>query len=240
MTNRSGPARHRTGSPSPSTPRPEALEGGRGLGEAVAAIVFDIDGVLLDSHLANAAYYSGVLARYGFPPVSDAELAYGHSHTLRESIAYLTKADDDAVETIFQEIRDLAGYPYELVRQPEGCLRVLDALSRDYALGVMSSRIVEGIRQYLDLTGTHEHFGVVVGYEDTERHKPHPEPLLIACERLGVSPSATVYVGDAPSDMACARAAGAHFIAFGDAIPDAVHVINRFDDLEAAICRLAR
>ena len=124
----------------------------------IEAVIFDIDGVLLDSHRANEAYYSHLLARYGYPPVSDAELAFGHSHTLRESIAYLTKADDAAVEELFEQSRDLAGYPYELVRQPVGCLEVLEMLSSSYALGVMSSRIVEGIRQYLDFTGTHERF----------------------------------------------------------------------------------
>jgi phosphoglycolate phosphatase-like HAD superfamily hydrolase len=74
-----------------------------------------------------------------------------------------------------------------------------------------------------------------VGYEDSVLHKPHPEPLLLACARLGVSAAATVYVGDAASDRVCARAAGAHFIAFGDAIPDADPAINCFGELEATI-----
>jgi beta-phosphoglucomutase-like phosphatase (HAD superfamily) len=206
----------------------------------IEAVIFDIDGVLLDSHRANTAYYSGILARYGYPSVSDAKLAYGHSHTLRETIAYLTKADDTTADAIFEEIRDLAGYPYELVRQPAGCLEALESLGMEYALGVMSSRIVEGIRQYLDLTGTREQFSAVVGYEDSARHKPDAEPLLIACERLSVAPSATVYVGDAPTDMACAYAAGAHFIAYGDAIPDASIAVQGFDDLLAAVRGLSR
>jgi len=206
----------------------------------IEAVIFDIDGVLLDSHRANVAFYSGILARYGYPPLPAEELAYGHSHTLRETIAYLTKAEDAAVAAIFEGVRDLAGYPYELVRQPADCLEVLETLSSSYALGVMSSRIVEGIRQYLDLSGTHERFSAVVGYEDSERHKPDAEPLLVACERLGVAPSSSVYVGDAPTDMACARAAGTHFIAYGDAIPEAPIAVQRFDDLLTAVRGLGR
>ncbi len=125
------------------------------------------------------------------------------------------------------------------MRQPVGCLDVLETLSETYKLGVMSSRIIEGIRQYLDLTGTHKRFGTFVGYEDSTHHKPHAEPLLIACERLGVAPEHTVYVGDAASDMTCARAAGAHFIAFGDAIPDADFIVTCFNDLEATILGLS-
>lgn len=205
---------------------------------AIKAVVFDIDGVLLDSKLANAAYYRNLLSTYGFPPVTDDVLAYGHSHTLRESIAFLTKASAETVDTIFEAVRDLSGYPYELVCQPDGCVEALEALRREYALGVMSSRIVEGIRQYLDLTRTHDLFDAIVGYEDTAAHKPEAEPLLLACERLGVVPEATVYVGDAPGDLACARAAGAHFIAFGDAVPDAEHAVSRFGHLAGVINRL--
>ena len=204
----------------------------------IRAVIFDIDGVLLDSKPANYAYYRSLLERHDFPPVSDAELDYGHSHTLRESIAYLTRAPEHVVDELFERSRDLAGYPYDLVTLPEGCIEALESLGRSYRLAVMSSRINEGIQQYLDLTGTHDYFGTVVGYEDSEHHKPHAEPLLVACERLGVEPSAAVYVGDAASDMACAQAAGAHFIAFGDAIPDAEPVISCFDELEATIRRL--
>lgn len=211
---------------------------GRGR-KAIQAVVFDIDGVLLDSRLANAAYYRTLLETYGYPPVSEEVLAYGHSHTLRESIAFLTGAETPTVDRIFAATRDLAGYPYELVRQPDGCKEALEALSDRYALGVMSSRIIEGIRQYLDLTGTHDLFQCIVGYEDTKDHKPHPKPLLTACERLGVSPGATVYVGDAPGDLACALAAGSRFIAFGDAVTDAEIAVTRFDELTRAIDRFS-
>lgn len=209
-------------------------------GADIEAVVFDIDGVLLDSKPANLAYYRALLQRFGYPPLSDAELEYGHSHTLRESIAHFTRAPEDVVDELFEKSRSLAGYPYELVQLPPGSEEALRRLGNRYTLAVMSSRIIEGIHQYLDLSGTHDLFDALVGYDDSERHKPHPEPLLVACERLGVSPAATVYVGDMPTDMACAHEAGAHFIAFGDAVPEAKHVVTHFDDLEDAISRLAR
>jgi pyrophosphatase PpaX len=56
-------------------------------------------------------------------------------------------------------------------------------------------------------------FEVVVGGDETERHKPEPEPLLLAAERLGVDPGSCAYVGDSPFDIRAARAAGMHAIA---------------------------
>jgi pyrophosphatase PpaX len=51
-------------------------------------------------------------------------------------------------------------------------------------------------------------FETVVGGDETARHKPDPEPLLLGLERLGASPEEAAYVGDSPYDMAAAKAAG--------------------------------
>jgi pyrophosphatase PpaX len=56
-------------------------------------------------------------------------------------------------------------------------------------------------------------FETVVGGDETERHKPDPEPLLLALERLGSSPDEAAYVGDAPFDVRAAKAAGLYAVA---------------------------
>lgn len=55
-------------------------------------------------------------------------------------------------------------------------------------------------------------FEAVVGGDETEHHKPHPEPLLLAAERMGADPAETAYVGDSPFDIRAAKAAGMHAI----------------------------
>src|SRR5438132_743156 len=55
--------------------------------------------------------------------------------------------------------------------------------------------------------------GTVVGGDETERHKPDPEPLLLAAERMGADPAQTAYVGDSPFDVLAAKAAGMYAIA---------------------------
>jgi pyrophosphatase PpaX len=56
-------------------------------------------------------------------------------------------------------------------------------------------------------------FETVVGGDETQRHKPHPEPLLLAAERMRAEPSECAYVGDSPFDIRAARAAGMHAVA---------------------------
>jgi pyrophosphatase PpaX len=56
-------------------------------------------------------------------------------------------------------------------------------------------------------------FDTVVGGDETEKHKPDPEPLLLAARRLGIDPATAAYVGDSPFDIRAAKAAGMFAVA---------------------------
>jgi len=60
-----------------------------------------------------------------------------------------------------------------------------------------------------------EVFDVVVSGDDTERHKPDPEPILLALQRLDARAQEAAYVGDSPFDVAAAKAAGVYAVAVG-------------------------
>ena len=67
-------------------------------------------------------------------------------------------------------------------------------------------------------------FEVVITSDDTERHKPSPDPILAAVDRLGVAPADAAYVGDSPFDVRAAKAAGVYAVAvaWGGIHPDEV------------------
>lgn len=75
-------------------------------------------------------------------------------------------------------------------------------------MGVATSKLREPALTALRLAGLDHHVGVLVTIEDTDRHKPDPQPLLCAAERLGAVPEEAVYVGDAVVDIQAARNAG--------------------------------
>jgi len=60
-----------------------------------------------------------------------------------------------------------------------------------------------------------EHCDLLVGGDETERHKPHPDPLLHALDRLDAGPASAAYVGDSPFDVRAAKAAGVFAVAVG-------------------------
>jgi phosphoglycolate phosphatase len=205
----------------------------------IEAVIFDVDGVLLDSRAANIVFYRNFLVSQGYPAPSDEALSRGHTLTMRETLAFLTGEPPERVEELLELCGSLEGYPAELTCVPDGCSAALDSLSADYRLGVVTSRLRFGIDHFFEFSGLGPMFDVAIGYEDYARPKPAPDPLLTACDRLGVAPEKAVYVGDAPTDYACSRAAGTYFIAYGDAVPEAPHVVSSFGSIKAEIERLA-
>jgi pyrophosphatase PpaX len=95
----------------------------------------------------------------------------------------------------------------------EPCTGVLDALETLHAegrsLGVVTAKRRATLALAFEvLPELRRFFEVTVGAEDTERHKPNPEPLLLAIERLDEGAADAVYVGDSPFDVQAAKAAG--------------------------------
>ncbi len=95
-----------------------------------------------------------------------------------------------------------------------GVVETLDALRADgLELAVVTSKISWGATGELTRTGLLDRFATVVGHDDCERHKPEPDPIFVAMERLCLDePEAIAYVGDTPADVNAARAAGCHAI----------------------------
>jgi pyrophosphatase PpaX len=110
-------------------------------------------------------------------------------------------------------------------------------------LAVVTSKASAIAHQSLSFVGLDRYFPVVVGFDETTRHKPDPEPVYVALSRLGVSASHAVFVGDSPHDIHAGNAAGVITIAalwgpFGRetlaaARPD--HFIGCLPDLPAVL-----
>ena len=209
------------------------------VGSAIKAVIFDVDGVLLDSREANIAWYRAFLAGQGYSNVTQSQLEFGHTNTLRASIAHMSGEADERLDELMEKARRLEGYPIELLRMPDGAPQTLAQLGAIYTLAIVTARIREGMDHFFRFSGLRDAFDVVVTVEDYTQPKPAAEPLLIACRRLGIEPAEAVYIGDAQHDFECALAAGAHFVAFGGAIAGAPMTVGSFPELPAVLQELA-
>jgi len=83
-----------------------------------------------------------------------------------------------------------------------------------FAQAVVTSKVSWGATDELDQAGLLRFFGAIVGFDDTEKHKPDPEPIYTAMARLLVDePENIVFVGDSPADIFAARNAGCTSVA---------------------------
>ena len=99
----------------------------------------------------------------------------------------------------------------------EACIGMEDVLVRLHEegrrLGVVTAKRRSTVELAFARVPIAHLFETVVGGDETEGHKPDPEPLLLAAERMGVDPATAAYVGDSPFDMRAAKAAGMFAVA---------------------------
>lgn len=182
----------------------------------IKAVLFDVDGVLLDSFEANLKFYQDLMVASGYPPPRREEFRALFHVPLWDGIKALTKLqDENEIKKIWEMGRTKqVSYPLELLKTPAGAEETVKALANTYLLGIVTSRVRESIYSIPSLALLRTYFKVAVGYQDTVKHKPDPEPLLFAAVRLGVLPAETVYIGDVETDVQAGHAAGMRVIIY--------------------------
>jgi pyrophosphatase PpaX len=182
----------------------------------LAAVLFDLDGSLIDSIELIVRSYEHTLATHDKKTVARDDILAGLGTPLWTCLRRYTSDEGELAAMIATYRAWNRAHHDELVRPFEGMRAALDALaSRGLALGVVTSKAREAAWRGLEHCGLAACFEVLVGADDVERHKPDPTPVLAGCERVGVEPAAAAYVGDAVHDMVAARAAGTRAIGAG-------------------------
>ncbi len=196
------------------------MASGDGLGvgpvTTLSAILFDLDGTLIDSIELICLSYEHAFAVHRKGAIPRERILAMMGIPLRTHLR-LHASDESEVDAMVQTYREWnVAHHDELVRPFAGVHAALDRLTeRKVAMAVVTSKSLPAARQGLAHCGLVEYFALVVGPEETRRHKPDPDPLLHACERLGVAPRMAAYVGDSVHDMVAARAGGLRAIAAG-------------------------
>jgi len=189
----------------------------------IKSVIFDIDGVLLDSFETNLRFYHDLMTYFGHrPPTREGYPALSHL-SLWDSIREMTGLESEAeIKKIWEAGKSgKVRYPFELSRMPEEAETVIIALSQKYSLGIVTSRLEQSMFQTEEMKALEKYFKAAVSFEDTAKRKPDPEPLLLAAKKLNIKPEEAVYIGDAESDLGAARAAGMKAIIYSKNIPGA-------------------
>ena len=191
---------------------------GRWRGRPLSAVLFDLDGTLLDTVADIALALNRVLIEYGGKALEENEvrrmIGRGSPILIERAAAAQGRVIDAAtqaamVERFFHHYGELEELNEDRAQPYAGaadCLRLLhDAGHRTAVVTNKQHRFADALLKRLGLS---DWVDVVIGGDTCERRKPDPQPLLFACETLQAAPSESLMVGDSVNDVQAARAAG--------------------------------
>lgn len=179
---------------------------------SIEVVLFDLDGTLIDTIELILSSMRHATAEVLGAALPDEVLMHNVGVPLRVQMSEFGPGREDELLATYRAHNAIVHD--DLVGEFPGTVEALEELkSKGYRLGVVTSKSIPVAMRGLDSFGLAEYFETIVGYEDTQIHKPEPEPLLLAAERLGVDISRCCYVGDSPHDMAAGIAAGTMTVA---------------------------
>ena len=196
------------------------------------AVIFDLDGTLLDSVGIYFEIVRTVLDRFGFPQVSmdvireaAKDSGFEWARVLPESTLVKQPGLRAQILSVVEEVyRPL----FEIQAEPMPGMRsvVENLVAAGIKLGIVTSTPGEHVGfklKKLKQNDTLGYFGAIVTTSDVARKKPAPDPMMECCRQLDVKLENSVYIGDSRSDIQSGRIAGMKTIA----------VLSGFDDLRA-------
>jgi pyrophosphatase PpaX len=178
-------------------------------------VLFDLDGTLIDSGpIILESMQHAVRTVLGHEiPRDELGLTIGGQGIVAQMQAIDAEHADELLEA-YKEHNDGLHDTLEAFDELLALLPGLRAGGR--RLGIVTAKRHRTVALALDrFPSLRQDFDVVVAHEDTERHKPDPDPVLHALARLGSTPSDAAYVGDSPFDIQAAKSAGAFAVAVG-------------------------
>lgn len=213
------------------------------------AVIFDLDGTLVDSAADLHACTNRLLGEFGRPPLDLATVTafVGNGipklveRALRQSGLSLHDEDLEDASERFKEFYGSA--PVAHSRLYDGVELALGELTASsMRLAVCTNKFEALAVAVLEGLGIARHFGAVIGGDTLAQRKPDPEPLLFSVQRLGQTTEQAVYVGDSEIDCATARAAKMPFVLFTEGyrkseVHDMPHAarFSRFSDLAGVL-----
>jgi len=177
-------------------------------------VLFDLDGTLIDSGPMILSSFRHATRTVLGREIPDHELVASTGGSTLE--VQMSAFDPQRVDELVAAYR---AHNTPLHQNLECCLGIEDVLDELKAqgrlLGVVTAKRQHTVALAFGRLGIERYFDVVVTSDDTTAHKPDPEPVLLALEKLGAGPEDAAYVGDSPFDVGAARAAGVFAVAVG-------------------------
>ncbi|MGI1802303.1 HAD family hydrolase [Limosilactobacillus reuteri] len=199
------------------------------MAQKIENFIFDIDGTLIDTIDMYMPAMIDTLAQHGHPVAPDKVEQTKHDlfGITGQDALRLAGISEDEIPAIQQDWFKLAYQRADQVKVIEGIPEMLNTLANreDAKIAIATSKLADEYQEYfVNKYDFAKLFKVAITSADTKKHKPAPDPILAAMNKIGADPATTVYIGDTINDMKAAHAAGAKFAGalYSSANPDSI------------------
>ncbi|KFD24342.1 phosphoglycolate phosphatase [Yokenella regensburgei] len=236
--------------------------------ENIKAVAFDLDGTLVDSAPGLTAAVDNALYALELPVAGEERvvtwIGNGADVLMQRALTWARQertalraqqgkpsVDHDDIpqneqvailrklfDRYYADFAEEGSYLFPSVAETLGVLH-----AKGLPLALVTNKPTPFVAPILEALGIAHLFDVIIGGDDVQNKKPHPEPLLLVAERLSVAPSSLLFVGDSRNDIQAAKAAGCCSVGltygynYGESIelsePD--YIFDRFDELLPAL-----
>lgn len=202
---------------------------------ALGGVIFDCDGVLIDSREANAEYYNRILEALGLPPLTAEQESYTYMATVDEALAHITPLD---LQARLPEIcRKSVNYMRDimpLIRLEDGILDFLRFLSARGVRCAVHTNRSSGMAVVVDTFNLHQYFDPVVTAVIT-KPKPAPDGVQYILRQWQIAPESVLFVGDSLNDSQAALRGGVYFAAYRNPALQANLCVENYFELEKSL-----
>jgi phosphoglycolate phosphatase len=178
-----------------------------------SVIIYDCDGVLIDSRRSNQAFYNHILAHFGRPPLSPEQLNIVHALTAQAAVDFLF-GDTPWLAAAQEFQRHVDNAPFLALIRPEPHIREVLARLRPAFHTAIATNRGRSLPLVLKTLGLDGYFELTVTCYDVTHPKPHPECLQKILHHFQVYPDEALYLGDSDVDRLVAEAAGVPLAAY--------------------------
>lgn len=184
------------------------------------ALLFDLDGTLLDTDPIHMAVFVDMMTPFGLEVDHAFYMAHVHGRLNEDFFAEFLPDEDGKALSHAKEAEFRRRLPRPYPALPGAQALVARAVSEDWPRAVVTNAMRPNAEAMLAAIGLSEAFDVLVIGEECARAKPHPAPYLDAMRLLGVAPQDAIAFEDSPSGMRAAAASGAYPVGIRSSLTD--------------------
>jgi phosphoglycolate phosphatase len=197
--------------------------------QKLQVLIYDCDGVLIDSSLANQAFYNHILAHFGLAPLTPEQWDYVKPLAAPDALAWLFQESPWlAAAQEYQKTVDNTPFLPLILAEPD-LTETLTLLRPGYRLAIATNR-GKSLLPVLEHCGLKPFFEYTVSSLDVQHPKPHPECLNRILQHFDITPVQACYIGDSDLDREVSARAGVLFGAYQNpSLQAAFHLQNHAD-----------